>query len=139
MAIPTLSNLAPFNFGGTGFKTIDANSSTGKITIDLSDSENNFILNARNGNNNYLFFTGISSAEYGKSGTCFLVNGGSSTEWLSSCFYNGTTNETYTPGGSVPGIPPSGANKVSMLTYFINNSGDIYINVVNDWQAHPAP
>jgi len=139
MAIPTLSNFAPFNYSGTGFKTINANSSTGEIEIDLSVAENNFILNARDGNNNYLYFTNISSAQYGKSGTCFLVNSGSNTEWLSSYLYNGITNKTYTPGGSVPGVPPSGANKVSMVTYFVNNSGDIYVNVVNDWQENPAP
>jgi hypothetical protein len=139
MAIPTLSNFSPFNYSGTGFKTINADSGTGKITIDLSVAENNFILNARNGNNNYLFFTGISSDEYGKSGTCFLVNAGSSTEWLSTYLYNGSTNPTYTPAAAVPGTPPSGAGKVSMVTYFINNSGHIYVNVVNDWQAHPAP
>ena len=53
--------------------------------------------------------------------------------------YNGSTNPTYTPAAAVPGTPPSGAGKVSMVTYFINNSGHIYVNVVNDWQAHPAP
>lgn len=139
MAIPTLSNLAPFNFSGTGFKSINANSGTGEIAVDLSVAENNFILNARNGTNNYLNISGISSAEYGKSGTFFLVNGGSSTTWSTTCFYNGTTNPTYTPGGATPGTPPSGASKVSMLTYFVNNSGHIYINVVNDWQPHPTP
>lgn len=135
MAVNILSGthiLGDLGFRKQGFKTVTPNSSTGEIALDLSSEENNYKVTARTGSN-YFTWSNISTSK-GKSGTIYLINGTSST-YAVELF---PATNTMSPGGA--GITVNTNNGVkTLITYFVNEDGNVYVNGVSNWQGYPAP
>ena len=135
MAIGILSNThitGELGFRKQGFKTVTPNSSTGEIALDLSLEENNYKVAARTGSN-YFTWSNISTSK-GKSGTIYLTNGTSST-YAVELF---TSTETQSPGGA--GITINTTNgAITLITYFVNEDGKVYVNGVSNWLSYPTP
>jgi len=134
MAVNILSGahiLGDLGFRKQGFKTVTPNSGTGEIALDLSLEENNYKVTARTGSN-YFTWSNISTSK-GKSGTIYLINGTSSTYEVE--LFTGT--ETMSPGGA--GITVNTTNgAITLITYFVNEDGKVYVNGVSNWLSYPT-
>lgn len=135
MAVKILSGthiLGDLGFRKQGFKTVTPNSGTGEIAVDLSSEENNYKVTARTGSN-YFTWSNISTSK-GKSGTIYLING-TSTTYDGQLFPQTTTR---TPGGSLITLSTAN-NAISLITYFVNEDGKVYVNAVSNWDDYAIP
>ena len=124
--------LGEFGFRRQGFKTVTPDSSTGEINLDLSSNENNYKVTARTGTN-YFTWSNVSTSK-GKSGTIYLKNGISSTYEIE--LFDALV--TMSPGGAGITITTNN-NAITLITYFVNEDGKVYVNGVSNWSSYPTP